>query len=109
MIGTYNYVLFTNDTDFLQRNWAGYQEAMLFILGKVDKSGLLNVTGTRDWARQAQGFHNSEAQMILYKILMTGARLALWIGDAQLNPTWTADAASLRSAVNTQCWDFQYG
>lgn len=54
-IGTYNYVLYTNDTEFLTLNWAKYQLAMGFILGKVDDSGLLNVTGTRDWARLVQG------------------------------------------------------
>jgi len=64
MIGTYNYVLFTNDTDFLTLNWAGYQKAMDFIYGKVDSTGLLNVTGIRDWARWQQGYNNSEAQMM---------------------------------------------
>lgn len=64
MIGTYNYVLFTNDTDFLQLNWAKYQLAMNYVYGKVGPSGLLNVTGTRDWARWQQGFNNSEAQMM---------------------------------------------
>jgi len=54
-IGTYNYVLYTNDTAFLSYNWAKYQLAMGFILGKVDSSGLLNVTGIRDWARLIQG------------------------------------------------------
>jgi len=65
MIGTYNYVLFTNDTEFLLRNWDGYRKAMDFIYGKVDSnSGLLIVTGIRDWARWQQGFNNSEAQMM---------------------------------------------
>lgn len=65
MIGTYNYVLFTNDTGFLLQNWNGYLKAMDYIYGKVDpNSGLLNVTGTRDWARWQQGYNNSEAQMM---------------------------------------------
>jgi uncharacterized protein (DUF608 family) len=65
MIGTYNYVLFTNDTEFLAQNWNGYQKAMNYIYAKVDlPSGLLNVTGLRDWARWQQGFNNSEAQMM---------------------------------------------
>lgn len=65
MIGTYNYVLFTNDTEFLQFNWNGYIKAMDYIYSKVDsKSGLLNVTGTRDWARWQQGYNNSEAQIM---------------------------------------------
>lgn len=65
MVGTYNYVLFTNDTDFLHRNWDGYRRAMDFVYGKVTyPSGLLNVTGIRDWARWQQGFNNSQAQMM---------------------------------------------
>lgn len=65
MIGTFNYVLYTNDTDFLEKNWGKYQMAMDFIYRKVDPaSGLLNVTGTRDWARWQQGFNNTQAQMM---------------------------------------------
>jgi uncharacterized protein (DUF608 family) len=65
MIGTYNYVLFSNDTDFLSTNWQKYQLAMDYIYGKVDNSsGLLIVTGTRDWARWWQGGNNTEAQMM---------------------------------------------
>lgn len=119
MIGTYNYVLFTNDTAFLRQNWAGYQRAMDFILAKVTyPSGLLNVTGTRDWARWQQGFNNSEAQMILYHALQTGAALAPWAGGGNdgkstnttnLASVWTARAAALQTAINTHCWDDEYG
>ncbi|OGE57769.1 hypothetical protein PENARI_c001G09197 [Penicillium arizonense] len=111
MIGTYNYVLYTNDTDFLLQNWESYQHAMKFIYGKVTyPSGLLNVTGTRDWARWQQGYNNSQAQMILYHTLNTGASLASWAGDTtNLSSTWTSQAADLKEAINTYCWDDSYG
>ncbi|KAJ6044466.1 uncharacterized protein N7446_002660 [Penicillium canescens] len=111
MIGTYNYVLYTNDTDFLLQNWESYQHAMNFIYGKVSyPSGLLNVTGTRDWARWQQGYNNSEAQMILYHTLNTGASLASWAGDTtNLSSTWASQAADLKEAINTYCWDDSYG
>ena len=64
MIGTYNYLLYSNDTAFLRQNWAKYQLAMKFIYGKVDSSGLLNVTGLRDWARWQTGFNGSEPNMM---------------------------------------------
>ena len=64
MIGTYNYVLYTNDTAFLQLNWAKYARAMEYVYAKVDSTGLLRVTGTRDWARLQQGSNNSEANMM---------------------------------------------
>lgn len=64
MVGTYNYLLYSNDTAFLQENWAKYLKAMTYIYDKVGPSGLLNVTGIRDWARWQQGFNNSEANMM---------------------------------------------
>ncbi|KAF4624323.1 hypothetical protein G7Y89_g13849 [Cudoniella acicularis] len=89
MIGTYNYN---------------------FIYNKVGQSGLLNVTGLRDWARWQTGFNGSEPNMILYKTLMTGADLAAWVGDTtNLTSTWQQQAASLKKAINTYCWDAGYG
>ena len=106
MIGTYNYVFYTNDTSFLQQNWAGYQRAMNYIYAKVLPPGLLNVTGTRDWARWQQGWNNTEANMVLYRTLTTGASLATWVGDTtNLSSTYTSRAASLQTAINTYCWD----
>jgi uncharacterized protein (DUF608 family) len=64
MIGTFNYVLYTNDTAFLARNWPKYLKAMDFIYWKVGPSGLLNVTGLRDWARWQTGFNGSEPNMM---------------------------------------------
>lgn len=64
MIGTYNYLLYTNDTAFLHQNWAGYLKAMDFIYAKVGQSGLLNVTGLRDWARWQTGGNGSEPNMM---------------------------------------------
>jgi uncharacterized protein (DUF608 family) len=66
LIGTYNYILYTNDTDFLSKNWPKYQTALNHVVRKIDrKSGLLSVTGKRDWARWQQGGNNSEANMML--------------------------------------------
>ncbi|KAJ5477075.1 hypothetical protein N7539_007219 [Penicillium diatomitis] len=110
MIGTYNYVLYTNDTVFLSRNWDKYLAAMNFIYGKVTyPSGLMNVTGLRDWARWQQGYNNSEAQMILYHTLQTGSSLATWMEEANLTQTWTSRAKDLRAAINMHCWDYSFG
>ncbi|KAI9738250.1 MAG: hypothetical protein M1834_008748 [Cirrosporium novae-zelandiae] len=109
MVGTYNYMLYSNNTAFLEENWAGYQLAMNYVLGKVDSSGLMNVTGTRDWARWQQGFHNSEANMILYHTLITGAVMAGWMDDQSLGANWTLQAVSLKTAINARCWDGSYG
>lgn len=120
MIGTYNYVLYTNDTAFLARNWDGYLAAMDYIYAKVQPSpsGLLNVTGTRDWARWQTGFNMSSAQMILYRTLTTGADLAAWQGASSsdssntttdLPALWTQRAAELQRATLAHCFDKGYG
>lgn len=114
MIGTYNYVLYSGNTDFLSANWPKYLLAMNYVTSKIDSSGLLNVTGTRDWARWQQGFHNTEANTILYHTLTTGARLAGWLDPttsslSNLTTQWTSIASSLASAINTLTYDAAYG
>lgn len=65
LIGTYNYMLFTNDKAFVQKNWNNYTRAMEYVYGKVlQPLGLLNVTGLRDWARVATGGNSSEPNMM---------------------------------------------
>ncbi|KUJ23060.1 Six-hairpin glycosidase [Mollisia scopiformis] len=111
MIGTFNYFLYSNDTAFLQENWAKYLLAMDYIYGKVTyPSGLLNVTGLRDWARWQTGYNGSEPQMILYRTLITGSDLAVWAEDnTGLNATWNTRAANLKTAINQYCYDDAYG
>ncbi|TPX18807.1 uncharacterized protein E0L32_011486 [Thyridium curvatum] len=113
MVGTYNYVLYTNDTAFLGRNWAGYLRAMAFITAKQTyPSGLLDASGTRDWARWQTGFNMTEAQVILYRALTTGADLARWsgAGDADtLAESWRRRASALRNATLEYCFDAAYG
>lgn len=110
MIGTYNYLLYTNDTDFLDTNWDGYLRAMDFIYGKVTyASGLLNASGTRDWARWQTGYNLTEAQVILYRTLNTGADLATWQGDATNATVWAERADALANATVTYCYDDAYG
>ncbi|KAF2650560.1 glycoside hydrolase family 78 protein [Lophiostoma macrostomum CBS 122681] len=110
MIGTYNYMLYTDDSSFIQQNWERYLKAMSYIYGKVGTSGLLNQTGTRDWARWQTGFNNTEANIILYRTLQTGSELATWLNDTtNVAETWQARAEALKSAINKYCFDTSYG
>ncbi|KAK5107994.1 hypothetical protein LTR62_008888 [Meristemomyces frigidus] len=110
MIGTYNYVLYTNDTVFLQQRWDSYQHAMSYIYEKVlQPFGLLNVTGIRDWARNQQGGNNTEANMILYRTLVTGASLATWAGNDSLASTYTSRAEMLARNIIEHTYDATYG
>lgn len=106
LIGTYYYMLYTNDTAFLDGNWPRYEKAIQYTLDKVlQPLGLLNVTGTRDWARVTQGGNNTEANMILYHTLTTGAKLATWQSLPSLSNTYQAQAASLAQNIYTHLWD----
>ena len=68
LIGTYNYFLFSGDTDWLQTIWSNYTKAVAFLEGKVDETGLMDVTGLRDWARLGGGGYNSEGNALLYRV-----------------------------------------
>lgn len=110
MIGSYNYVLFTNDTAFLDQNWAKYEFAMEYIYAKVlQPLGLLNVTGLRDWARQATGGNSSEPNMILYRTLITGSDLATWAGNSTAASLYTSRAATLAPNIIAHLYDTTYG
>lgn len=109
LIGTYEYVLFTNDTTFFNTNWAKYKLAMVFITAKIDSTSLLEVTGTGDWGRLTQGGHNSEAQMLLYRVLTTGSVLATWMEEASTAANWTSTGEALKSAINALNFDPSVG
>ncbi|KAI1100608.1 glycoside hydrolase family 78 protein [Jackrogersella minutella] len=108
MIGTYNYVLFSGDLDFIQQNWDKYVLAMTFVSKQLDPAlGLLNITGyTNDWGRYSVDNTQASAQMLYYRALITGSALATWVGDTTgLNSTWLETAAKLQKAIDARLWD----
>lgn len=109
MIGIYEYYLFTRDDGFMSANWNRFKNALSFIIAKIDKTGLLYVTGTDDWGRLGQGKYNTEANMLMYKTLTTSSSLASWMNDSILSSDLSFTAATLKSAVNINCWDASVG
>jgi hypothetical protein len=108
LIRTYYYMPYTNDTAFLDTNWPRYEKAIDYTLAKVlQPLGLLNVTGTRDWARVTQGGNNTEANVILYHTLTTGAKLATWQNLPSLSNTYQARATRLAEDIHIHLWDEQ--
>jgi hypothetical protein len=107
LIGTFNYILYTNDLDFLKSNWDRYTKGVEYILGKLTNSGMMSVTGKRDWARWYQGGVNSEANMLLFHTLNTAARLAMWKGDEKsaLVERYTNHAQTLRESIINRLYD----
>lgn len=53
-----NYYLYSGNMEWLQTMWHNYTFAVSFLENKVDASGLMNVTGLRDWARIGGAGHN---------------------------------------------------
>jgi GH15 family glucan-1,4-alpha-glucosidase len=110
MIGLYNYVLYTGNMEFLQHNWNGYKKAMEFIYAKVlEPLGLLNVTGTGDWGRLNPQGYSSEANMVLYKTLTTGADLATWMSESNLSAKYLSRAEDLKENAVKHFYDSVYG
>lgn len=68
LVGTYNYFLYSGDIVWLQSVWSNYTKAVQFLENKVDASGLMNVTGLRDWGRLWTGGHSSEGNALLYRV-----------------------------------------
>ena len=109
LIGTASYFTYSADKSWLDSIWSQYRQAMGFITAKIDGTGLLNVTGTADWARDDQGGENIEANAILYRALTAGAALATAENDGGDASTWTAQAANLKAAANSRLWNASVG
>ncbi|KAK3378385.1 Six-hairpin glycosidase-like protein [Podospora didyma] len=79
LLGTYNYVLFSDDLNWLRDRWDEYLRALRVSISKVDELGLLHVSSTADWLRPGMTGHNLEATAILYTVLSKTKVLAEWI------------------------------
>ncbi|CAA7264017.1 unnamed protein product [Cyclocybe aegerita] len=104
LIGTHNYFLYSGDSAWLQAVWANYTKAVAFLEAKVDNTGLMNVTGLRDWARLGGGGYNSEGNALLYKVLTTAADLANHLNNTNLSAAWATNATLLKQRFNEAFW-----
>ncbi|KAK8065929.1 hypothetical protein PG997_012676 [Apiospora hydei] len=111
MLGTYNYVFFSDDTDFLLQHWDGYKAAMTWAQQHVDSSGLLySASVDADWGRFGADGTLTSIQALFYHTLNTGAILAEWAGDANgLGDGWLKQAADIKSMTSKRNWDSSAG
>jgi hypothetical protein len=109
LIGTASYYTYSADKAWLDSVWSRYRLGMSFITAKIDGNGLLNVTGSNDWARGGQGGENIEANALLYSALSSGAALARAEGDSADATGWQQRAATLKAAVNQRLWNAAVG
>ncbi|EJD39434.1 glycoside hydrolase family 78 protein [Auricularia subglabra TFB-10046 SS5] len=109
LVGTRNYFLYSGDSEWLSTVWSNYTKAIQFVTRKVDSSGLMNVTGLRDWARLGGGGHNAEGNAILYKVLTDAADLATHTNQPELATSYAANASALKAVFNSVFWDDAQG
>ncbi len=109
LLGTSSYYTYSGDLAYITSIWTKYKLAMTFITNKINGNGLLNVTGTNDWARSGQGGENIAANALLYAVLNGGANLATAKGETALASTYTSRAATLKAAANSRLWDAAMG
>lgn len=106
LIGTYDYMVFSGDTAFLNSNWGKYKSAVSFVTNKIDGTGMMNVNGPNNWGRTAgSGGHATDGNMLLYRTLVTGAIMAKWQGENNLSTSYSALADKVKNAVNQNNWD----
>jgi len=114
LIGVYNTFIFGGDVNWLQNLWSNHTLAVSYIINKTvpasqEYAGLLNVTGTRDWARAGQGGLNSEANVIYYKLLNVASELAGYLNDTAHVSSYNALAGDLEEVFNNVYWDDSVG
>ncbi|KAJ3575186.1 hypothetical protein NP233_g1257 [Leucocoprinus birnbaumii] len=105
LIGTHNYHLFSGDTEWVREIWSNFTKAVGFLEGKVDSTGLIKITGLRDWARLGGGGYNAEGNALLYQVLVTAADLAAQLNNTQQALAWSANATTLKGRFNEAFWD----
>ena len=105
LYGTELYYVYSGDKAFLDGVWSKFQAGVQFSLNKLATSGLFNVTGSNDWARDNPGGENILANATLYGVLNRAVSLAQVEGDSALADSYKSQAAALKAHVNTLLWD----
>ncbi|XP_006455643.1 hypothetical protein AGABI2DRAFT_210102 [Agaricus bisporus var. bisporus H97] len=109
LIGTHNYHHLTGDKEWVQSVWSNFTRAVTFLEQKVDETGLIDITGLRDWARLGGGGHNSEGNALFYEVLVTASDLAAQLDEIQQANRWSSKAISLKQRFNDAFWDEDAG
>lgn len=102
LLGTYDYVLYSNDSAWLQQKWPQYLRALRVSISKVDSKNLMRVTSSYDWNRHGMGGHNLEATAILYATLKRSVELASFINYDTSSGADSAQEAEVQSWLALQ-------
>lgn len=105
LAASWDYYQYTGDARWLSGVWGQYRKGVDFITGKMDDKGLVSITGTSDSVRILAKGENLTANVLMWRVLDTGSRLAKAQGDGALAASYAERAAALRTAVNANFWD----
>lgn len=83
LIGTYLYVLYSGDIQWLKKRWSAYVKALEVSVAKVDDFNLLHVSSANDWIRPGMTGHNVEASALLYAALGNSIKLSSWASEEE--------------------------
>ncbi|WP_103940979.1 alpha-L-rhamnosidase-related protein [Thermomonospora echinospora] len=109
LAATWDYYLYTADRAWLAQVWDDYIEAVDYTQAKVNDRGLLSITGTSDSVRILAKGENLIANVLLWRVLTTGSKLAATQGDSGRAADYASRADALRTAIDTHLWDEQAG
>ncbi|KAI0007719.1 Six-hairpin glycosidase-like protein [Xylariaceae sp. FL0662B] len=100
LLGTYDYVLYSGDVDWLRKHWLAYQRALEVSTAKVDSKNLMRVSSPFDWNRHGMEGHNVEASAILHAVLKRSIVLASWLSDDKIaSEKWSLLSDRLETGI----------
>ncbi|KIJ42129.1 glycoside hydrolase family 78 protein [Sphaerobolus stellatus SS14] len=105
LIGVHTYWLYSGDLDWVQTVWANYSQAVGYLAGRVDESGLLDVLGTNDWGRVGATGHNAPANALYNRVLNTATELANALNETSVAAIWAQNATIHKQHFNDLLWD----
>ena len=108
LVGTRNLFEHTSNMTWMKKYYAQFQLGVNVSVAKI-VNGLMVVTDKADWQRCCQGGANIAANAILYHVLNSAAMIATALGEPADATRYTAQAATLRDAINDQLWDEKFG
>lgn len=110
-MGTY-YKL-TGDTEFVRQNWEAVQRAVTYGNSLINPAtGLVDVPriASIDWSVEGRAVGQvASTNMVAYDSLANAAILAFAIGDVASAVQYSAQAASLKTAINDNLWNPDLG
>lgn len=109
LAATYDYMLYSDDTAWLDGVWQQYESAIDYSLAKINEYGLLSITGTSDSVRILAKGENLIANVLHWRALDKGAELADMTGDHAKAEDYRTRAAALHTAIDARLWDQDAG